>query len=50
VVSVKGVNHLLVPAVTGEPVEYSSLSDKNVSADVRTAINGWLTETFAKIR
>jgi pimeloyl-ACP methyl ester carboxylesterase len=50
IVSVKGVNHLLVPAVTGEFTEYASLPDRNVSADVNAAINGWLAATFAKIR
>src|SRR5258706_292301 len=29
VVTVRGVNHLLVPAVSGEPDEYASLSDLN---------------------
>ena len=39
---VPGVNHLLVPATTGEADEYSSLKDKNVSADVSAAIVDWL--------
>jgi pimeloyl-ACP methyl ester carboxylesterase len=46
VVTVRGVNHLLVPAVTGEPDEYPSLSDLNVSKDVTAAVQGWLTKTF----
>lgn len=50
VVVVRGVNHLLVPAVTGEVSEYASLPDRNVSADVRTAVTGWLTRTFAAIK
>ncbi len=32
VVTVRGVNHLLVPAITGEVGEYSTLEDRNVSA------------------
>jgi hypothetical protein len=31
---VPGVNHLLVPATTGESAEYASLSDKHVSEAV----------------
>ena len=50
VVTVKGVNHLLVPAVTGEVDEYATLTDRNVSKDVTAAINDWLTKTFAAIR
>lgn len=50
VVTVRGVNHLLVPAVTGEVNEYGSLADRNVSADVRSAVTGWLTRTFAAIK
>ena len=50
VVIVKGVNHLLVPAFTGEVSEYGTLTDRNVSRDVSSAINAWLTRTFAAIR
>ena len=46
VVTVRGVNHLLVPAVTGESDEYASLDDLNVSKDVTSAIQAWLTKTF----
>jgi len=46
VVSVRGVNHLLVPAVTGEISEYSTLTDRNVSRDVKMAIGDWLTRTL----
>jgi pimeloyl-ACP methyl ester carboxylesterase len=46
VVTVRGVNHLLVPAITGEPEEYASLPDLNVSKDVTTAITDWLTKTL----
>lgn len=47
---VRGVNHLLVPATTGETSEYASLPDRNVSADVSTAVTGWLTKTFAAVK
>lgn len=50
VVTVKGVNHLLVPAVTGEVDEYPTLTDRNISKDVTAAIRDWLTKTFAAIR
>jgi pimeloyl-ACP methyl ester carboxylesterase len=50
VVVVRGVNHLLVPATTGEVTEYSSLTDRNISAEVRNAITGWLSRTFAAIK
>ena len=49
-VVVRGVNHLLVPATTGEVSEYATLTDRNVSADVSTAVTGWLTKTFAAIK
>ena len=50
VVNVVGVNHLLVPAVTGELGEYPSLSDKNISEDAGAAITDWLAKTFASVR
>ena len=50
VIVVKGVNHLLVPAFTGEVSEYSTLTDRSVSKDVTGAVSGWLTRTFAAIR
>jgi len=50
VVSVKGVNHLLVPAITGAITEYGALTDRTVSRDVTAAVNDWLTKTFAAIR
>ena len=46
VVTVRGVNHLLVPAITGEPEEYASLPDLNVSKDVTTVITDWLNKTL----
>jgi pimeloyl-ACP methyl ester carboxylesterase len=50
VVVVRGVNHLLLPATTGEVVEYGTLTDRAVSTDVTAAVTGWLTKTFAAIR
>ena len=50
VVTVRDVNHLLLPAVTGDVSEYPSLDDRNVSADVKAAINDWLAKTFSAIR
>ncbi len=46
VVSVRGVNHLLVPAVTGDVSEYGTLTDRNISRDVTMAISDWLTRAL----
>jgi pimeloyl-ACP methyl ester carboxylesterase len=46
VVTVRGVNHLLVPATTGEISEYATLTDQSVSADVASAVTAWLTKTL----
>jgi hypothetical protein len=50
VVSVRDVNHLLIPAVRGELDEYATLKDRALSKDVTTAITNWLTKTFQAIR
>jgi hypothetical protein len=50
VVTVRGINHLLVPAVTGEVEEYGTLTTRNVSGDVTMAVSDWLTKTFQAIR
>jgi pimeloyl-ACP methyl ester carboxylesterase len=50
VVVVRGVNHLLIPAFTGEVTEYPSLTDRNVSKDVSGALTAWLAKTFAAIK
>jgi hypothetical protein len=42
VVRLPGLNHLLVPASTGEPTEYSALTDRNVSPAVAGSIATWL--------
>jgi uncharacterized protein len=47
VLKVPGVNHLLVPAKTGEVDEYSTLTDKQVSATVTSGIVSWLKKTFS---
>jgi pimeloyl-ACP methyl ester carboxylesterase len=44
VVKVPGVNHLLVPAKTGEFDEYAFLADKQVSPAVSSAIVSWLQQ------
>jgi pimeloyl-ACP methyl ester carboxylesterase len=50
VVKVPGINHLLVPATTGEFSEYSDLKDKNVSKAVTEAIVAWLNRTLSTAR
>ena len=47
-VVVPGVNHLLVPAASGEVEEYATLQDKTVSKASTDAIIGWLGEVFTK--
>ena len=44
---VKGVNHLLVPAKTGEVSEYPSLGGSTVSPAVTSAISEWLKVILA---
>lgn len=50
VAKVPGVNHLLVPAATGETDEYGTLPDKKISGAVSGAIAQWLSKTFANTR
>jgi dipeptidyl aminopeptidase/acylaminoacyl peptidase len=50
VVAVRGVNHLLTPAVTGDVAEYATLQNRNISGDVTKAINEWLTKAFQSVR
>jgi len=50
VVKVPGVNHLLVPAKTGEVDEYGTLTEKQVSASVTDAIVTWLKKTLSAVR
>jgi hypothetical protein len=41
-VKIPGVNHLLVPAQTGETEEYGKLADRAISPRVAPAIGSWL--------
>ena len=43
---VPGVNHLLVPATTGEADEYSRLGNAQVSPAVIAALETWLRKTL----
>ena len=45
VVHLAGVNHLLVPAKTGEVQEYAQLKQKAISPDVATTIAAWLKKS-----
>jgi pimeloyl-ACP methyl ester carboxylesterase len=47
VAKVPGVNHLLVPAVTGETEEYASLKESHLSPSVTNVLATWLTKTLA---
>jgi fermentation-respiration switch protein FrsA (DUF1100 family) len=47
VVKVPGVNHLLVPAKTGELDEYAVLPVKHVSPLVSSAVASWLQKMLA---
>jgi uncharacterized protein len=40
----EGLNHLLVPATTGDVEEYPTLPDKNVSVKVLNALTAWLRD------
>lgn len=42
------LNHLLVPAVTGDATEYATLPEKRVSPDVARVIAEWLAAPSAK--
>jgi pimeloyl-ACP methyl ester carboxylesterase len=50
VVKVPSVNHLLVPATTGEADEYGTLKDKQVSQAVTEALVTWLKKTLSPAR
>ena len=45
-VKIPGVNHLLVPAQTGEIDEYARLADRTVSPGAASAIGAWLKEAM----
>jgi len=42
VVHLPGINHLLVPATSGEVSEYPSLTDRTISPRVASAITDWI--------
>jgi uncharacterized protein len=46
VVHIPGVNHLLVPAKTGDVSEYPDLTDRHVSPRVAQAIADWIKKSF----
>jgi pimeloyl-ACP methyl ester carboxylesterase len=46
VVKLPTLNHLLVPAPTGELDEYDHLADKTIGPGVATAIDAWLKDTM----
>ena len=45
VVHLPGVNHLLVPATTGEVQEYAQLKQKTISPEVASTIAAWLKKS-----
>jgi uncharacterized protein len=45
-VRVRGVNHVLLPAFTGEVSEYATLTDRNISKDVTSTVSAWLIKTL----
>ena len=50
VVKLPGLNHLLVPATTGEADEYAGLKDKHISPTVVDAVASWLQKTFSSTK
>lgn len=50
VVKLSGINHLLVPATTGEVSEYADIKDKHVSGAVTEAMVTWLNKTLSAAR
>jgi fermentation-respiration switch protein FrsA (DUF1100 family) len=50
VVKVPGINHLLVPATTGDVDEYATLKEKQISGKVTEAIVTWLKKTLSTAR
>ena len=45
VVHLPGVNHLLVPATTGEVKEYGELKQPTISPEVASTITAWLKKS-----
>jgi pimeloyl-ACP methyl ester carboxylesterase len=50
VVRLAGVNHLLVPARTGDVEEYGTLTDRTVSRELMTALTAWLEKALSAPR
>jgi pimeloyl-ACP methyl ester carboxylesterase len=50
VVKISGVNHLFVPATTGEVSEYGTLKEKQISADLAPTIARWVDKVLASGR
>lgn len=48
VVVIPDANHLLLPATTGEPDEYSNLRDRTVSASATEGLSRWIATLPAK--
>jgi fermentation-respiration switch protein FrsA (DUF1100 family) len=48
VIVVPGINHLLVPAKTGDLAEYGSLTDRTISPEIAAKIATWLKAIPAK--
>jgi fermentation-respiration switch protein FrsA (DUF1100 family) len=46
-VVIPGINHLLIPATTGEVDEYPTLAGANISPAVTSAVTQWLTTALA---
>ena len=45
VVHFSGLNHLLVPATTGDVQEYPALKEKTISPEIATTIAAWLQKS-----
>jgi len=50
VVKLPGVNHLFVPATTGEVAEYETLKDKQITPALPATIAQWLRKTLSSGR
>lgn len=49
-VKIPGVNHLFVPATTGEVAEYVSLREKQITPSLPTTIADWLRKSLPPVR
>ena len=48
VIVLPGINHLLVPAKTGDLAEYGALTDRTISPEIASRIAAWLKAIPAK--